>query len=187
MSKNSALEFYPKSQKEWRDWLDLNHQKEDSVWVIFYKKKTNKPTMSWSQAVDHALCFGWIDSTKRSLDKERYIQYFTRRKPKSTWSKVNKDKVQVLLESNLIMPSGMIAIETAKTNGSWTILDDVENLVIPPDFQIVLDADSRLKKEYLQLSSSRKKSVLHRLNSAKRKETREKRIVELIDEIKQNK
>lgn len=112
-------------------WLENNHVIEDSVWVIFYKQKVKKPTMTWSDSVDEALCFGWIDSTKMTLDKERFIQYFSKRKAKSTWSKVNKDKILVLRASGDMTPAGEVSIEVAKRNGSWEILDSVEALIIP--------------------------------------------------------
>lgn len=183
MSKKEAQEFYPKSKKAWRDWLNINHVDQEAVWVIFFKKKTNKPSMTWSDAVDEALCFGWIDSTKRALDEERFIQYFCKRRPKSTWSKVNKEKVKILIDSGQMSPQGLAAINIAKENGSWEFLDDADNLVVPNDFQVILDANITVKKAYLALSSSRKKSILHRLLFAKREETRKKRITEIIAEI----
>ena len=86
--------FYPESNQHWRAWLEENHIDKNAVWLIFYKKQANKPTLSWSEAVDEALCFGWIDSVKKTLDAERSIQFFSKRKPKSTWSKINKGKIR---------------------------------------------------------------------------------------------
>ena len=183
MPKKGIQEFYPESKKAWRAWLNINHLSQDAVWVIFYKKKVNKPSMTWSDSVDEALCFGWIDSTKRALDTERFIQYFSKRKAKSTWSKVNKDKVKVLIDSGQMRPQGLVAIKTAKENGSWELLNDVENLIVPNDFQSILNSNSILNKGYSALSASRKKSILHRLLFAKRAETRTKRISEIVDEI----
>ena len=183
MPKKSIHEFYPKSKKAWREWLSINHVTQQAVWVIFYKQKTKKPSMTWSDAVDEALCFGWIDSTKRALDEERFIQYFCKRRPKSTWSKVNKDKVKILIDSGQMSSQGLAAINIAKENSSWEFLDDVDNLVVPNDFQVILDANITIKKTYLALSPSKKKSILHRLLFAKREETRKKRITEIIAEI----
>ena len=183
MSKKGVQEFYPESKKSWRAWLNLNYLKEDAVWVIFYKKKAGKPSLSWSDAVDEALCFGWIDSTKRALDSERFIQYFCKRRPKSTWSKVNKDKVKILSESGQMMPQGLQAINIGKENGSWDFLKNVDNLIVPNDFQEILDSDVTLEKGYAALSDSKKKAVLYRLLSAKRPETRKKRVREIVDEL----
>lgn len=178
-----APEFHPKDSAEWRKWLHANHQKEDAVWVIFYKSGTANFNMSWSDSVDEALCYGWIDSTKKPIDKERFKQYFTKRKPKSNWSKVNKDKVEVLIQNGLMQKAGMKCIEVAKENGSWTYLDDVENLIAPKDFTSVLQQNKGAQKFYESLSKSAKKSILYRLNSAKRQETRDKRIAEIMEKL----
>src|SRR5690606_10495074 len=125
-----AEEICPKNKNEWRKWLELNHIKKDAVWLIFYKKTSPKYNLSWSESVDESLCFGWIDSTKKTIDTERYKQYFTKRKAKSNWSKINKEKVKNLIDKGLITEAGLKSIEIAKENGSWTILDAVENLEI---------------------------------------------------------
>src|SRR5690606_5957901 len=113
------------SQQEWRDWLQANHAEKQSVWLIQYKKRSNVPSISWSEAVDEALCFGWIDSTKKSIDAEKYMQYYSKRKTNSMWSKINKDKIQQLITDGTMTEAGFKSIETAKLNGSWTILDAV--------------------------------------------------------------
>ena len=128
-----AKDYCPYDNKDWRKWLELNHKKKEAVWLIFYKKKSPVYNLSWSESVDEALCFGWIDSTKRTIDSEKYKQYFCQRKAKSNWSKINKDKVKTLIEQGLMKEEGNKSIEIAKENGSWTILDQVEALVIPED------------------------------------------------------
>jgi uncharacterized protein YdeI (YjbR/CyaY-like superfamily) len=191
MSKKEASEFYPTSKSQWRKWLELNHDRQDAVWVIFYKKKVKKPTMTWSDAVDEALCFGWIDSTKRTLDTERFIQYFSKRKPKSTWSKVNKDKVEELVETGQMTDAGLHCITVAKGNGSWEILDSVEALIIPEDLEKALASDGNAMDVFLSLSKSERKLMLYGLVVAKREETRSKRIGEIVkvvnDKIAQSK
>ncbi len=181
MSKAEAKEYYPASKKEWRKWLEKNHAIEDSVWVIFYKKKVNKPTLTWSDSVDEALCFGWIDSTKKSMDEERFIQYFCKRKAKSTWSKVNKDKILILRALGEMRPAGEACIEIAKTNGSWEILDSVEALILPADLEEKLKLTPGYLEAFLALTKSIKKPFLYRLVSAKRQETREKRMDEVLE------
>lgn len=171
--------IYPKSKQEWRDWLIQNHEIKNDVWVVFYKKKTNKPTISWSESVDEALCFGWIDSVKKSRDDESSIQFFSKRKPNSTWSKVNKIKVESLIASGLMMKAGFESIERAKQNGSWTILDDVEELLVPKDLAEVFQSLPGSEAYFLSLSKTIKKMMLYWIVSAKRPETRQKRIVEI--------
>ena len=95
--------FYPTNQKEWRQWLKKHHASKQSVWLVYYKKETTKPTISWSDAVDEALCFGWIDSKRISVDKETSHQFFSKRKAKSTWSKINKTKIETLIANGLMM------------------------------------------------------------------------------------
>jgi TusE/DsrC/DsvC family sulfur relay protein len=129
MPRKKTTEFYPTSPEKWRTWLEGNHSSEQSVWLLFYKVSSDKPSLTWSEAVDEALCFGWIDSTKKSIDKEKYKQLFCQRKPKSTWSKVNKDKVEVLSNAGKIQAAGWKSIEIAKeneiemTDRHWEVID----------------------------------------------------------------
>lgn len=173
--------FTPKNKQDWRTWLEENHSKEESVWLILYKKTTGVPTISWSEAVDEALCFAWIDSTKKPLDAERYMQYFGKRKADSTWSKINKNKVAQLMEKGLMSPAGLKSIEIAKQNGSWTILDEVEELIIPDDLEIGFNQYKGAKEYFLGLSKSVRKMMLHWIVMAKRPETRKKRIKEIAE------
>ena len=125
--------FYPKSPAAWRKWLEKYHFSKEAVWLVSYNKSSNKKSISWSEAVDVALCFGWIDSKRIKIDEETSHQYFTKRRSKSAWSKINKEKVQNLIEKGLMTESGFKSIEIAKQNGSWNILDEVEELIIPKD------------------------------------------------------
>ena len=127
--------FCPATKEEWREWLMENHNSKQSIWLIQYKKSSNKPTVSWSEVVDEALCFGWIDSTRKSRDEDSYIQFFTKRKPNSVWSKINKEKIKRLNDEGLMTSAGLKCVEIAKQNGSWTILDCVEELIIPDDLE----------------------------------------------------
>lgn len=178
--KKAALEtFYPKSKKHWRQWLQKNHAKKQSVWVICYRKDAGVPTISWSDAVDEALCFGWIDSTSRPIDHEKFMRYFCRRKPTSIWSKINKTKVKALVDAGLMMPAGMMSIEVAQQNGSWTLMDTVEELEIPKDLEKEFRSLPGSKKFFESLTRSVKKSMLQWVVLAKKPETRKKRIGEL--------
>jgi uncharacterized protein YdeI (YjbR/CyaY-like superfamily) len=184
--ENNIKTFYPKSRQEWREWLQNNHDKEQSVWLIYYKKKSNIPTVIYSEAVDEALCFGWIDSKAKPLDEEKFMQFFSRRKPKSVWSKVNKEKIKRLTDEGLMATAGFEIIEKAKQNGSWTILDEAEALIIPKDLDNEFQKRPNAKKYFFGLSRSDKRNILQWLILAKRQETREKRIVEIVELAEQN-
>lgn len=179
MHKEETKTFYPKSQKDWRRWLEQNHLVKQSVWLVLYKKESKKPTIAWGEAVDEALCFGWIDSKRKPLDGEKFMQFFSRRKPKGTWSKVNKEKIEQLIKNGLMTEAGLISIEKAKQNGSWTILDEVEELTIPKDLEKEFKTQPGSKPFFLSLSKSVRKSILQWLVFAKRPETRQKRITEI--------
>lgn len=178
--------FYPTSKQDWRAWLTENHTLKQSIWVICYKKQANVPTISWSDAVDEALCFGWIDSTRRSIDSDKFIQFFTRRKPNSNWSKINKEKIERLIREGLMFQAGLESVERAKQNGSWNILDTVEELFIPEDLEIAFEANPGAKAYFLSLSKSVKKMILYWVVSAKRPETRQNRINEVAVLAAQN-
>ncbi len=179
-------DFCPLDRLDWRNWLDLNHKKKDAVWLIFYKKKSPNFNLSWSESVDEALCFGWIDSLKKTIDSERYKQYFCKRKAKSNWSKINKEKVEALIEQGLMEDEGFKSIEIAKENGSWTTLDHVEDLIIPEDLKDEFENHKGSKEFFESLSPSVKKRMLYWVISAKRVETRQKRIFEIVKSASQN-
>lgn len=173
--------FCPSSQQEWRKWLKKNHQLKQSVWLILYKKESGKPVIRWSEAVDEALCFGWVDSKRQPIDNEKFRQFFSKRKSTGTWSKINKEKVGRLIADGLMTKAGLIMIETAKQNGSWIILNGVEELKIPRDLSKEFKSQPGSKEYFLSLSKSVKKMILQWLVLAKRPETRQKRIVEIAE------
>lgn len=173
--------FYPEDPEQWRDWLRENHTREKGIWVLQYNKKSEKPTISWSDAVDEALCFGWIDSLKKKLDDESSIQYFGKRKPKSTWSKINKQKIERLTAENRMSQAGSDTIQVAKENGSWEILDSVEELLIPDDLAVELSNRENATAFFHGLSKSVKKMMLQWIVLAKIPETRQKRILEIAE------
>lgn len=178
--QNKEIEiFYPTSLTEWRKWLHKNHLSKQAVWLVFYTKASEKKSISWSDAVDVALCFGWIDSKKIKIDDEVSHQYFSKRKAQSTWSKINKEKVELLIKKGLMTASGYKSIETAQQNGSWTILDEVEQLLIPEDLEAEFETKPNSKDFFLSLSKSVKKAILQWIVLAKQPETRQKRITEI--------
>src|SRR3954469_8672550 len=120
MAKQETPTYYPATRQEWRKWLQENHVKEPSVWLVQYKKGSGIPSISWSEAVDEALCFGWVDSIRKTSGPGQFIQFFSKRKAKSTWSKINKAKIEDLTKKGLMTKAGLDSIALAKQNGSWT-------------------------------------------------------------------
>ena len=178
--KEEKPELYFTRDVDWYNWLLKNYDASNGVYIILYKLETNIPTMRWEEAVKVALCFGWIDSTVKSLGNGKRRQYFCPRNPKSVWSALNKKYINQLVAENLIHESGLKKIEAAKQNGSWTALDDVENGIIPKDLQFEFNKNNIAFNNYQNFAKSYRKSYLYWLNQAKREETRQKRIVEII-------
>lgn len=160
---------------EFRSWLEANHESASAVWLIFWRKGSGHPCIEWSDAVDQALCFGWVDSKVQSLDENRYRQYWSVRKPRSTWSKINKDKIAELTAAGLMMPMGIAAVERAKENGSWTILDGPEAGIVPDDLAAAMDG-AGVRGAYDALTTGGRKAILAWLAMAKRETTRSGRI-----------
>jgi uncharacterized protein YdeI (YjbR/CyaY-like superfamily) len=184
--KDGIKTFYANSRKAWRKWLEINHQTEKSVWLIIYKKGSKTPSVYYSEAVDEAICFGWIDSKPNKRNEESYYQFFAKRNPKSNWSKLNKGKVAKLLEKGLITKSGLEAIETAKQNGTWTALDKVEDLTIPEDLQKAFDKNKTAIAYFNKFPRSSKRIILEWILNARRPETRQKRIDETVELAEKN-
>ncbi|MDO1501027.1 YdeI/OmpD-associated family protein [Winogradskyella maritima] len=181
MTNKDLPELYFPRDTDWYDWLQQNHDKHnDGIYLIFYKLETGQPTMRWEEAVRVAICFGWIDSTVKSLGNGKRKQYFCPRKPSSTWSAVNKKHVKELISEGLMQDQGMAMINLAKASGKWSEMDDVENGIIPPDLQSAFDANPKALENYKSFAKGYRKSYLSWLHSAKREETRQKRIAEII-------
>jgi uncharacterized protein YdeI (YjbR/CyaY-like superfamily) len=173
-------EHYFKTDKQWRDWLHENHAFSNGVYLIFFKVAHENDSMRWEEAVKVALCYGWIDSTVKSLGDGKRRQYFTPRNPKSVWSALNKKYIKELTANDLMHESGIKIIEIGKKNGSWTALDAVEKGIIPEDLQVAFDDNPIAFENYNNFAPSYRKSYLYWLNQAKREETRQKRISEII-------
>ncbi|WP_240751486.1 YdeI/OmpD-associated family protein [Flagellimonas onchidii] len=174
-------EHYFKNDTEWRHWLRANHATSEGIYLILYKVDHEMESMRWEEAVRVALCYGWIDSTVKSLGDGKRRQYFCPRKPKSVWSRVNKNHIKELIQDGLMHKSGLAVIETAKKNGSWVALDDVENGVVPQDLQKAFDNNKIAFENFQNFTHGQRKSYLYWLNQAKREETRQKRIKEIVN------
>jgi len=172
--------YYFRNDMEWREWLYENHTQEEGIYLVFYKIEHENDSMRWEEAVRVALCYGWIDSTVKSLGNGKRIQYFCPRKAKSVWSKVNKNHIKELSAKQLMHDSGLTGIKAAKENGSWSALDDVENGVVPEDLQKAFSKNPIAFTNYLAFTKGQRKSYLYWLNQAKRDDTHQKRIAEIV-------
>lgn len=169
-----------KSALAWRKWLGKNHVREKSVFLIIYRKKCDVPSVYYSEAVDEALCFGWIDSVPKKRDAVSYYVLFSKRNPKSNWSRVNKLKVERLLIEGKMTEAGQKMIDLAKTTGTWTALDHVSDLIVPEDLQTMLLKNKKALKYFEAFSPSAKRGILEWIHTAKRMETRQKRLKEIV-------
>ncbi|WP_266368175.1 YdeI/OmpD-associated family protein [Tellurirhabdus rosea] len=172
--------FTAYNRQEWRDWLAANHASSPGIWLVSYKKGSGKARVSYEEAVEEALCFGWIDSKPNKLDDNRYKQAFTPRKPKSVWSKLNKTRIERLIADGLMTPAGQRCIDIAKENGSWTSLDAIEELIMPADLAEALAANPTARQYFEAFSKSVKKGIYYWIASARRPETRQKRVEETV-------
>lgn len=173
-------EFEPKSRADWRRWLRANHAKAAGVWVVFLKGADRQ--LTYAESVEEALCYGWIDSTMRPIDARRYRQMFTPRKKKSTWSALNKRRIEALIASGRMAAPGLAKIEAAKQDGSWTSLDAVEALTVPPDLARALAANKKAKAFFDASAPSSRKGALHWINNVKSPELRAKRIAHVVSQ-----
>jgi uncharacterized protein YdeI (YjbR/CyaY-like superfamily) len=178
--------IHPQSRAEWRKWLEENHMRTEGVWLISYKKATGKPRFDYAEAVEEALCFGWIDSKPAKLDEERSMLWFTPRKGGTGWSKLNKERVDKLINAGLMAPAGLAKAEAAKKDGSWNALDAAEALEIPPDLAKAFSKNKIAEGYFNEFPRSVKKAILEWISSAKRPETRAKRIEETVTKAEQN-
>lgn len=176
-------QVHPKTRAGWRSWLASNHETSEGVWLVYYRTSTGKRRLSWEDAVREALCFGWIDSKVQGVDDERYRQIFTPRKPRSVWSKINKEYVDELVEADLMTEAGQRAIDVAKANGAWTFLEPIDGLVVPADLAAALDGSARALAAYELRSPTAKRAILYPIYTAKRDDTRAKRVTEALAEL----
>ena len=165
----------------WRSWLEANGETTAAVWLVYYKKGSGQPSITWDEAVEEALCFGWIDSKAKPIDDRTYMQYFTPRKPTSVWSKVNKERLERLIAAGLMREPGFRAIEVARANGSWTLLDGAEALMIPDDLAIAFAAAAGAAESFAGLSRTTRRNTLQWIATAKRPETRARRIAATVE------
>lgn len=184
--KDGVEMFYAKDKEAWRKWLGKNNAKKKSVWLIYYKPKSGKTRVSYNDAVDEAICFGWIDSKPNKLDEYRSIQFFAPRNPKSNWSKVNKERGNRLIKEGRMTATGLAIIEAAKKNGAWDALNEVEEMIIPDDLLKALHNRKKAYEYFMAFPKSSKKNILEWIHNAKQEETRNNRIAETVKLAEEN-
>ena len=172
--------YHAESREQWRSWLEANHDSARGVWLCSWRPVTGKPACPYPEVVEEAICFGWIDSTVNRLDDERGLQLLTPRKPKSTWTRLNRKRVADMEASGLMTAAGRRAVDVAKGNGWWTILDPVEDLVEPDDLAAALDEESAARRAWDGFSPSARKAMLWWVISAARLDTRARRIATIV-------
>jgi uncharacterized protein YdeI (YjbR/CyaY-like superfamily) len=169
---------HPLTRDEWREWLAQNHTRQEGIWLVSYKKSAGKPRLEYDEMVEEALCYGWIDSKSRTLDDERAMLWMAPRKPRTGWSRPNKERVERLIAAGLMAPPGLEKIAAARADGSWSLLDAVEALEIPDDLGAALDGYPKARAHFEAFPRSVKRSILEWITIAKTPATRAKRIDE---------
>jgi uncharacterized protein YdeI (YjbR/CyaY-like superfamily) len=169
---------HPLTRAEWRHWLEANHTRREGVWLVTFKKDTGQPRVEYDEAVEEALCFGWVDSKPNALDDQRSLLWFAPRKPRTGWSRPNKERVERMMAAGLMAPAGLAKIEAAMADGSWSKLDAVEALEIPPDLAEALTAYPSAAANFDAFPRSAKRGILEWVVNARKPETRAQRVAE---------
>lgn len=183
---NGINTFYAKNRTEWRKWLEKYHQSEKSVWLIIYHKKSDKQSVYHEEAVEEAICFGWIDSIAHKRDEKSKYQFFAQRKPKSNWSKANRERAEKMITGGYMTESGQTLINIAKETGTWEALVEVQKSVIPNDLQKMFDKNKNAFRNFNTFPPSSKRIILEWILNAKKPETRQKRIEETVTLAEKN-
>lgn len=169
---------YAATEQDWRDWLEEHHADRKSIWLIIYRKESSVSSVYYPEAVDQALCYGWVDSLPNKRDAHSYYQFFAPRKPKSNWSKVNKEKVARLTAAGLMAPAGLALVAEARHNGAWDALNAVEEGIIPDDLMVALQGVPAALGHFERFPRLARRGILEWILNAKRSETRARRVEE---------
>lgn len=178
MAKLPANAVHPHSRAEWRAWLEANHTRREGVFLVSLKKAAGGPEVTYDEAVEEALCFGWVDSKPQKLDDRRTMLWYAPRKPGSRWAATNKARVEKLLAAGLMAPAGLAKVEAAKADGTWEALDAVEALEVPPDLAAALAGHPAAAAHFAAFPKSVRRGILEWIVAAKKPETRAKRVAE---------
>ncbi len=172
--------YHAETRDQWRRWLDANHQSESGVWLCSWRPASGKPRCPYPEAVEEAICFGWVDSTVYVLDDPRNLQLFTPRKARSSWTRLNRQRYADMEADGLMTDAGRRAADAAKENGWWTISDPVEDLIEPDELAMALDANATARASWDDFPPSVRKAMLWWVVSAAREDTRAKRIETIV-------
>ncbi len=172
--------YHAESRPQWRAWLEANHDSAPGVWLASWRPATDKPSCPYPEVVEEAICFGWIDSTVNTFDEDRSLQLITPRKPKSSWTRLNRRRVHEMESAGLMTDAGRRAVERAQDNGWWTIYDPVEDLIEPDQLAAALDANPAARESWDGFPPSARKMMLWWVVSAVRDETKSKRIASIV-------
>jgi len=183
---DDAPHVQPESRAAWRAWLEANHRTAASVWLVTWRATSGRQVLGYEAAVEEALCFGWVDSRGGKVDDQRTKLYLAPRKPRSGWAGPNKERVERLLAAGLMAPAGIAAIEVAKTNGSWTVLDGATRGEVPDDLAAALAAHPSAREHWDAFPSSVRRAALEWIALARRPETRQRRIAETATDAQRN-
>jgi len=176
------------NRDDWRAWLDENHASQKEIWLIFFKKHTGKPTMLYDDAVEEALCFGWIDGIMKRIDEEKHAIRFSPRHNKSVWSKANKKRIEKMIKQGRMTEAGLAKVRAAKESGEWENARIREDLIeLPHDFAQELAKNERAQENFNNFAPSYKKQYIYWIMDAKREETRQRRIQETVQRVEENK
>lgn len=167
--------------QQWRDWLDKNGRHIPRIWLIIYKKGTPEESVRFKDAIEHALCFGWVDSKAKKRDRDSCYLMFSPRNPKSSWGRVNRERAERLTEAGFMRPEGQRVIDEAKASGTWDEHAEAQNLIIPGDLQAALDANKSALTHFLAFPPSSRRLILQWISSAKKSKTRERRIIRTVE------
>jgi uncharacterized protein YdeI (YjbR/CyaY-like superfamily) len=174
------------SQQEWEQWLHTHHSDTRGLWLKIAKKGTNVPSVSYAEALETALCYGWIDGQKAAFDEQYWLQKFTPRTAKSMWSKVNCEKVTALIAAQKMQPAGIRQVELAKADGRWeSAYESQSKITVPADFQAALDDNQQANEFFQMLDSANRYAILFRIHNAKKSETRAARIQKFVEMLAQ--
>lgn len=185
-AKKELLEVLAKDRTVWRKWLTKHHATAGACWLRIYKKGSATPSVSYAEAVEEALCFGWIDSVANKRSEEHFVLYFTERKPKGVWSKLNKTRIEKLIKAGLMTEAGLEKIKRAKENGSWSTLDKIEEGIMPDELTKALKKNKKALEYFNAFPPSARKAIYQWIISAKQAPTKEKRIKETVEKAALN-